>query len=55
MYIATLSASSIGIRNILAKFPGINIISTWLEESLDTKQFLYPGLGYIGDRYFNAK
>ena len=57
IFIACLAASAQGIHNIVQRFPSVNIITTWIEDGsgLDEKQFLYPGMGSVGDRYFGTE
>ncbi|CAK9784980.1 unnamed protein product [Cutaneotrichosporon oleaginosum] len=47
-----LIASPEGIKNVQAKFPKLKVITAWVDEGLDAKQYITPGLGDFGDRYF---
>lgn len=44
----------LGIRHLLATFPRLRVISSWMEEGLDSLHFLSPGLGAFGNRYFGT-
>ncbi|CCH43576.1 Uracil phosphoribosyltransferase [Wickerhamomyces ciferrii] len=47
-----LLTSPEGIRNYHAKFPNIKIITGGIDDKLDDKKRLVPGLGDFGDRYY---
>ncbi|MDR3031149.1 MAG: uracil phosphoribosyltransferase [Holosporales bacterium] len=42
-----------GIKNTFQKFPKVKIVTACLDEKLNDKGYIVPGLGDIGDRLFN--
>ncbi|TPX50208.1 hypothetical protein SeLEV6574_g01056 [Synchytrium endobioticum] len=49
-----LVAAPEGIEAILKKHPQIEIITAAIDECLDHRKFVVPGLGDFGDRYFGT-
>ncbi|KAE8212125.1 hypothetical protein CF319_g3734 [Tilletia indica] len=49
-----LVASPEGLEAIYKEFPEVRTISGWVDEGLDEKSYIIPGLGDFGDRYFSA-
>lgn len=49
-----LLASPQGIKNIREKFKRIRIVSAHIDETLNEKGYIVPGLGDAGDRLFNT-
>lgn len=47
-------ASPEGLQAVYKRFPQIKVISAWVDESLDSKSYIRPGLGDFGDRYYSA-
>ncbi|KAL7425029.1 Uracil phosphoribosyltransferase, synthesizes UMP from uracil [Cryptotrichosporon argae] len=47
-----LIASPEGIKNVCGRFPKLRLITAWVDEGLDDKAYIIPGLGDFGDRYF---
>jgi len=47
-----LIASPEGASNFAKKFPKLRVVTAFVDEGLDTKNFIVPGLGDFGDRYF---
>mmetsp|Transcript_29463 Transcript_29463/g.40720 ORF Transcript_29463/g.40720 Transcript_29463/m.40720 type:complete len:242 (-) Transcript_29463:181-906(-) len=43
-----------GIEEIWSKFPEVTIITTEIDECLNEKKFIMPGIGDFGDRYFGT-
>lgn len=43
-----------GIKNIQAKFPGVEIITAAVDSHLNEKGYIIPGMGDAGDRIFNT-
>ena len=43
-----------GVEKITSAFPEIRIVSACLDESLNSKGYILPGLGDAGDRIFNT-
>lgn len=52
IFFLNLLTSPEGIANYHAKFPDIKIITGGIDEKLDEKKCLVPGLGDFGDRYY---
>ncbi len=50
----SLIASLQGIENVNSKFPNVKIITASLDEKLNYKGYIVPGLGDAGDRIFNT-
>lgn len=49
-----LIASPEGIDNFAKKFPNLRIITAFIDEGLDEHNYIVPGLGDFGDRYFGT-
>ncbi|KAL2266525.1 hypothetical protein VTJ83DRAFT_5877 [Remersonia thermophila] len=45
-------ASPQGIQNFSKQFPNIRVITAFVDEGLDEKNYIIPGLGDFGDRYY---
>ncbi|UZJ53079.1 hypothetical protein CBS101457_002399 [Exobasidium rhododendri] len=43
-----------GLKNLYDKFPDVRVISGWVDEGLDDKNYIVPGLGDFGDRYMGT-
>ncbi len=43
-----------GIENIQKEFPGVEIITASIDEGLNEKGYIMPGMGDAGDRIFNT-
>ncbi|CDJ56516.1 uracil phosphoribosyltransferase, putative [Eimeria maxima] len=52
---ATLMAAPPGIDRVLDKFPDIRIVCGSIEAGLNDRNFLVPGIGDFGDRYFGTE
>ncbi|EEB09173.2 uracil phosphoribosyltransferase [Schizosaccharomyces japonicus yFS275] len=48
-------ASPAGIKNITAKFPKLRIVTAAIDDSLDERGYIIPGLGDFGDIYFGTE
>lgn len=44
-----------GIKNVQAVHPDVDIIAACIDEGLNDKSYIYPGLGDAGDRIFGTK
>ena len=44
-----------GVKNVLDKHPDVQIYLASLEDRLNKANFIVPGLGDVGDRYFGAR
>lgn len=53
--LVTLMAAAQGIDRVLKEYPEIKIVCGAIEAGLDGKNFLRPGLGDFGDRYFGTE
>ncbi|EGG03895.1 uncharacterized protein MELLADRAFT_89686 [Melampsora larici-populina 98AG31] len=49
-----LVASPQGLGNVFSKHPSVKVISAWVDEGLNEKKYIVPGLGDFGDRYFTS-
>ena len=49
-----LVAAPEGIEAVLTKFPGIRIITAEIDEGLNDRAYIVPGLGDFGDLYFGT-
>ncbi|PWY96825.1 PRTase-like protein [Testicularia cyperi] len=49
-----LIASPEGLNNMFAQFPQVKVISAWVDERLDERSYIIPGLGDYGDRYYSG-
>jgi len=43
-----------GIKNFTNNFPKVKIVTGYVDEKLDSRAFILPGLGDFGDRYFGT-
>lgn len=49
-----LIASPEGLHNMHAVYPQVKVISAWVDERLDERSYIIPGLGDYGDRYYSG-
>ncbi|KAI0129265.1 uracil phosphoribosyltransferase [Hypoxylon sp. NC0597] len=49
-----LIASPQGIQNFAAKFPKLRVVTAFVDQGLDEKNYIIPGLGDFGDRYYTV-
>jgi len=47
-----LLASPEGIENFYKKFPKVRIVTAFIDQGLDEKNYIIPGLGDFGDRFY---
>ncbi|RYP11760.1 hypothetical protein DL765_007602 [Monosporascus sp. GIB2] len=47
-----LIASPEGIKNFATKFPRLRVVTAFVDQGLDEKNYIIPGLGDFGDRYY---
>mmetsp|Transcript_10981 Transcript_10981/g.17404 ORF Transcript_10981/g.17404 Transcript_10981/m.17404 type:complete len:299 (-) Transcript_10981:180-1076(-) len=52
--VVTLVSSKGAIENVHKSFPQVRIITAVVDKGLDKEQFINPGLGSFGDRYFGT-
>jgi uracil phosphoribosyltransferase len=43
-----------GVQRITSEHPGMKIITAAIDERLNDRKFIVPGLGDFGDRYFGT-
>lgn len=51
---ANVVAAKQGVASVLKAFPDVRIITAALDEGLNEKAYIVPGLGDYGDRYFGT-
>ncbi|KXH57819.1 uracil phosphoribosyltransferase [Colletotrichum salicis] len=49
-----LIASPEGIQNFTAKFPKLRVVTAFVDQGLDEKNYIVPGLGDFGDRFYTV-
>ncbi|OTA61155.1 PRTase-like protein [Hypoxylon sp. EC38] len=49
-----LIASPQGIQNFATKFPKLRVVTAFVDQGLDEKNYIIPGLGDFGDRYYTV-
>lgn len=42
------------IEQVLQAYPKVNIVTTQIDDKLDERGYILPGLGNFGDRYFGT-
>ncbi|KAH8664332.1 uracil phosphoribosyltransferase-domain-containing protein [Xylariales sp. PMI_506] len=47
-----LIASPEGIQRFASKFPKLRVVTAFVDQGLDEKNYIIPGLGDFGDRYY---
>ncbi|KAJ9642902.1 Uracil phosphoribosyltransferase, synthesizes UMP from uracil [Coniosporium apollinis] len=47
-----LIASPEGAQNFAAKFPKLRVVTAFVDQGLDEKNYIVPGLGDFGDRFY---
>lgn len=52
--IASVLAAPEGIQFLSEKFPNIRVVLTILDDCLNERKYIIPGLGDFGDRYFGT-
>ena len=52
--VASICAAPEGIFQLVSQFPEIHIVVTALDEKLNEKKYIVPGLGDFGDRFFGT-
>ncbi|GAA5823141.1 hypothetical protein JCM5353_005793 [Sporobolomyces roseus] len=43
-----------GLRAMNDAYPGVKIVTAWVDEKLNEQKYIVPGLGDFGDRYFTS-
>jgi len=41
-----------GIENLTKKYPKVKLVTTAIDDKLNEKAYILPGIGDFGDRYF---
>lgn len=49
-----LVASPEGLSALFARFPKVKVVTAAIDDSLNEKSFIVPGMGDFGDRYFGT-
>lgn len=52
--IASIFTAPEGLLALAQKFPEINVVMTVMDDHLDERKYIVPGLGDFGDRYFGT-
>lgn len=47
-----LIASPEGVDRFAQKFPKLRVVTAFIDQSLDDKNYIIPGLGDFGDRFY---
>ncbi|KAI1214955.1 uracil phosphoribosyltransferase [Annulohypoxylon truncatum] len=47
-----LIASPQGVQNFATKFPKLRVVTAFIDQGLDEKNYIIPGLGDFGDRFY---
>ncbi|OXV08991.1 hypothetical protein Egran_03246 [Elaphomyces granulatus] len=47
-----LIASPSGVANFARRFPKLRVVTAFIDQGLDEKKYIIPGLGDFGDRYY---
>ena len=47
-------ASPEGLHNVWKAFPDVRVISAWVDTKLSDRNYILPGLGDYGDRYYSG-
>lgn len=53
--IAAICAAPEGLRQLAGQFPEISVVLTVIDDHLNEKKYISPGLGDFGDRYFGTE
>jgi uracil phosphoribosyltransferase len=54
IYLTNLISCPEGIRGVFNKFPNIHLITGCVDEKLNEKCYIIPGIGDFGDRYYGT-
>ncbi|WFD34780.1 uracil phosphoribosyltransferase [Malassezia cuniculi] len=47
-------ASPEGLQNVWKAYPQVRVVSAWVDSKLSDKNYIIPGLGDYGDRYYSG-
>ena len=53
-FILSVISAPEGVDHILHKFPGVRILAGRLDERLNERGYIVPGIGDYGDRFFEG-
>jgi uridine kinase len=51
----TIIACQVGLSNVLYRHPKIHIVTAMIDNHLDKKGLIIPGIGHFGDRYYGTE
>jgi len=51
----TICACHVGLSMVTYYYPKINVVCAFLDEELDEKGRIIPGIGHFGDRYYGTE
>ncbi|MBO5947490.1 uracil phosphoribosyltransferase [bacterium] len=54
IHVVSIISSPEGVNNVLSAFPNVKVYTAALDEKLNEKGYIVPGLGDAGDRIFNT-
>lgn len=54
IHVVSIISSPEGTKNVLSNFPNVKVYTAALDEKLNEKGYIVPGLGDAGDRIFNT-
>lgn len=52
--IASICAAPEGLEKLAQQYPDISVVVTVIDDHLNTKKYISPGIGDFGDRYFGT-
>uniref|UniRef100_A0A7S3ZBN8 Uridine kinase n=1 Tax=Lotharella globosa TaxID=91324 RepID=A0A7S3ZBN8_9EUKA len=52
--LAVIIAAPEGLLSFSRNFPKVRIVCSWVDQGLDSRFFVTPGIGFFGARYFNC-
>jgi len=47
-----LIASPTGVADFTERFPKLRVVTAFIDQGLDERKYIIPGLGDFGDRYY---
>lgn len=54
IYIACICTAPEGLLTLSQKFPKVNVVMITMDEQLNERKYIVPGIGDFGDRYFGT-
>eukprot|EP00933_Yihiella_yeosuensis_P035955 TRINITY_DN29647_c0_g1_i1.p1 TRINITY_DN29647_c0_g1~~TRINITY_DN29647_c0_g1_i1.p1 ORF type:complete len:101 (+),score=3.47 TRINITY_DN29647_c0_g1_i1:24-305(+) len=52
--LVSLICTAQGVNNVLAKYPKVQIVTSFIDTAINENKFITPGLGDFADRYFGT-